>query len=30
MNDVDGWIYFDGPEPELLRPEPPDFRKCET
>jgi hypothetical protein len=20
MNDVEGWIYFDGPEPELLRP----------
>jgi hypothetical protein len=20
MNDADGWIYFDGPEPELLRP----------
>jgi hypothetical protein len=20
MNDVDGWIYFDGPAPERLRP----------
>ena len=20
MNDIDGWIYFDGPEPEHLRP----------
>ena len=20
MNDIDGWLYFDGPEPEHLRP----------